>query len=88
MTNNNAYDGYTPSKAAEKSTRPIKDLDLPGGKNSQWENLARANAEHEREYYSLRAIFKRWAPSGPIRWEPVFYTVVLILVLVVFKFVT
>jgi hypothetical protein len=88
MTNNeNAYDGYTPSKDVEQQRTEIP-KDLPGGKNSQWENLARTHAEHEREYYSLRSILKRWAPSGEIGWVPGVGIMVLIFVLVAFNMAT
>jgi len=60
MTNeNNAYDGYTPSKVTDNRDQRPDQSGLPGSKHAQWENLARTHAEIESEYYSLRATIKR-----------------------------
>jgi hypothetical protein len=60
MTNeNNAYDGYTPSKESSTRGQQSTQAGLPGGEHAQWENLTRTHAQIDREYYSLRSIVKR-----------------------------
>jgi hypothetical protein len=89
MTNQDkTYDGFTPSKVVKNQDTLPSQTGLPGGENSQWENLARTHAAHEREYYSVGSLWKRWGPSSEIGLVPAFGVIVLILVFVAFKIAT
>jgi hypothetical protein len=64
-----------------------KDSDLPSGDHPQWENLARAHAQHEREKYSFRSFVKRYALLE-FDWKSVLGLVFLAGILITYHLMT